>query len=131
MSTSHAPAGPAAEQRNQYGATALVLGILGIVTSFAAFFVIFAPLPLAVGLLAVTFGVLGRNRVLRGEAGNGGQATAGIVLGAVTVVLTVLFALGSALLVSFSSSGPSSSSVEVVPEFAEPAGQEPAAPEGR
>ncbi len=128
MSTSHAPAGPAAEQRNQYGTTALLLGILGVVTSFAAFFVIFAPLPLAVGVLALIFGVLGRNRVLRGEAGNGGQATAGIVLGACTIVFTVLFAASSALLVSFSTV---TEPAEVVSEFAEPAGQEPAAPEGR
>ncbi len=128
MSTSSATAGPAAEQRNQYGTTALLLGILGVVTSFAAFFVIFAPLPLAVGVLALIFGVLGRNRVLRGEAGNGGQATAGIVLGACTIVFTVLFAASSALLVSFSTV---TEPAEVVSEFAEPAGQEPAAPEGR
>ncbi|MFI8499290.1 DUF4190 domain-containing protein [Streptomyces sp. NPDC085524] len=66
---------------NGFGITALVLGILsvvGCVTSFIA---------IAVGIAAVVFGALGKGKANRGEADNGGMALAGIILGAIGIVL--------------------------------------------
>lgn len=76
--------GGARVARNGLGVAALVLGIvsiLGIATVFAG---------VVLGLLAVVFGAMGRSRARRGEATNGGVALAGIVTGAVGLVVSVL-----------------------------------------
>lgn len=70
-------------RRNGLGTTSLVFGILSVLT-----------IPTMVGgalfgTLAVTFGPLGRRRAQRGEATNGGVATAGTVLGAIGLTLAV------------------------------------------
>lgn len=50
------------------------------------------------GVVAIAFGILARNRAKRGEASNGGQATAGLVLGILGVVLSgALIAVGVSL----------------------------------
>ncbi|MER7729301.1 DUF4190 domain-containing protein [Streptomyces erythrochromogenes] len=72
---------------NGFGITALVLGILavvGCVTSFIA---------VALGIAAVVFGALGKGKANRGEADNGGMALAGIILGAIGIVLGLLMLL--------------------------------------
>ncbi|MEU6863109.1 DUF4190 domain-containing protein [Streptomyces sp. NPDC046876] len=76
-----------AQPRNGFGVTALVLGIIAVVGCFTSF------LAVALGIAAVVFGVLGRGKARRGEATNGGMALAGIILGAIGIVL------GAALLV--------------------------------
>ncbi len=43
------------------------------------------------GVVAVILGVMARGRVRRGEANNGGVATAGLVLGALAVILSLAF----------------------------------------
>ena len=68
---------------NGLGVAALVLGIVGTVLFVTNF------LAIVLGTLAIVFGALGRGRAVRGEATNGGQATAGLVLGAVAIVLAV------------------------------------------
>ncbi|MEU1333905.1 DUF4190 domain-containing protein [Streptomyces sp. NPDC005865] len=68
---------------NGMGVTALVLGIIAAV-GFCLW-----PLAIVVGILAVIFGAVGRGKVRRGEATNGGQALAGIICGAAGVVLSV------------------------------------------
>lgn len=76
---------PLAGRRNGFGVAALVLGIValpGVVTIV---------LGVVLGVLAIIFGVLGRGRVRRGEADNGGAALTGIILGAVAVVLSGIF----------------------------------------
>ena len=78
--------GPA---RNGLGIAALVLGILGLVTSI---FVVGG----ALGLLAIILGALGLSRVKRGEATNGGMAIAGIVLGVLALAIAALVAFGLA-----------------------------------
>ncbi|MCA1221609.1 DUF4190 domain-containing protein [Streptomyces sp. 8L] len=71
--------------RGGLGTAALVLGIIGVVLSW------YWPVGLVLGVLAVVFGVVGRRRVLRGEATNAGTAKAGLVLGIVGLVLTAIF----------------------------------------
>ncbi|MFB6821753.1 DUF4190 domain-containing protein [Streptomyces virginiae] len=69
------------QRSNGFGVTALVLGILAVVGCITSFFA------LALGIAAVVFGVLGRGKARRGEADNGGMALAGIILGAIGIVL--------------------------------------------
>ena len=67
------------------GTASLVLGIIGVVFSWT---LIFGFIP---GILAVIFGSIGRARAKRGEATNRGMATAGLVLGAIALVIVVVF----------------------------------------
>ncbi|MFK4069170.1 DUF4190 domain-containing protein [Streptomyces sp. NPDC029674] len=68
---------------NGMGVAGLVLGIIATV-GFCLW-----PLAIVLGILAVIFGSLGRGKARRGEATNGGQALAGIICGAVGIVLSV------------------------------------------
>ncbi|MGW7242623.1 DUF4190 domain-containing protein [Streptomyces sp. NPDC054804] len=70
---------------NGLGTAGLVTGILSVV-GFCAW-----PIALVMGVLAIVFGSIGRARVRRGEATNGGQALAGIICGSVGLVLVVGF----------------------------------------
>lgn len=71
--------------RNGMGTTALVLGIVGLLTSWSVVG------GLLFGLGAVACGVIGRNRVKEGLADNAVVAGAGIALGALATVLAVVF----------------------------------------
>lgn len=82
-----------AGNRNGLGTAALVLGILSLVTWFLFIGGLF-------GIVAVVLGFLGRSRAKRREASNGGMALAGIVTGAVGILLTVLVIVGVAALFS-------------------------------
>jgi hypothetical protein len=66
-----------------------VLGVLALLTGL---FVIGGLL----GIVAIVLGVLGRKKAKRGEASNGGMALAGIVLGALGLLLSVLVVGGVA-----------------------------------
>ncbi|GAA0589939.1 DUF4190 domain-containing protein [Streptomyces crystallinus] len=70
---------------NGFGTTALVLGILSVVL-----FCMWG-LGVVLGILALIFGFLGRGRAKRGQATNGGQALAGVILGAVGIVVSGVF----------------------------------------
>ena len=74
-----------AAPRNGMGTTALVLGIVGLLTSWSVVG------GLLFGLGAVACGVIGRNRVKEGLANNAVVAGAGIALGALATVLAVVF----------------------------------------
>ena len=76
---------PVAVVRNGLGTAALVLGILSIP---GAFTVIGGVL---LGILAIIFGAIGRSRAKRGLATNGGSALAGLITGAVGLVLAIAF----------------------------------------
>ncbi len=71
---------PGRHLSNGLGVTALVLGITSI---FPGLYFI----GLLLGPLAVIFAILGRKRVKRGEADNGGMATAGLITGIVGTLL--------------------------------------------
>ncbi len=70
-----------AQRNNGFGITALILGILSVVGCVTSFFAV------GLGIGAVVFGALGKGRANRGEADNGGMALAGIILGALGIVL--------------------------------------------
>ena len=78
-------------RRNGMGTAALVLGIVALVL---VALILFSPLGVLLGLLAVIFGIVGIVRVGRGEADNRGQAVAGLVTGAVALVIGLFLTIG-------------------------------------
>ncbi|MEU3605845.1 DUF4190 domain-containing protein [Streptomyces sp. NPDC035033] len=76
------PYGPLPGQNNGMGTAGMVLGIIG-----TCLFWFYGVPSIVLGVLALIFGILGRKRAHRGEASNGGTATAGVVLGIVSMVL--------------------------------------------
>ncbi len=80
---------PPVAKRNGLGVAALVLGILAVVTSITVVGGI------VLGLIAVVLGAVGRGRVRRREADNGGMALTGIILGVVGILISAgIIALG-------------------------------------
>jgi len=77
-------------RRNGMGTTALVIGVVALVL---VVLLLFSPLGVLLGLLAVVFGIVGLTRANRGEADNRGQAVAGLVTGGVALVLGIFFTL--------------------------------------
>ncbi|MFG2789459.1 DUF4190 domain-containing protein [Streptomyces sp. NPDC048419] len=73
--------GLAAVPSNGMGTAALVIGIIAVVV-FCLW-----PIAILLGVLAVIFGSIGRAKARRGEATNAGQSLAGIICGAVGIVL--------------------------------------------
>lgn len=71
--------------RNGLGVAALVVAIIGLLGSFSV------AGGIVLGIAAVILGFLGRNRVRRGEADNGGVALAGIVLGVLAIIAGLFF----------------------------------------
>lgn len=77
------PAGPAgAVPQNGLGTTALIMGLLQFVC-----------LGTIGSILAIVFGILGRKKAKQGLATNGGMATAGLILGIVGIVLSIIGAI--------------------------------------
>jgi hypothetical protein len=72
---------------NGTATTALVLGILSLV-----FAVLFFPLGIILGIVAIVLGAMGRGRARQGLATNGGAATAGLVTGVIGLLLGGLLA---------------------------------------
>ena len=75
------PTGP----RNGLGITALILAIIGLVFCWTV------AGGIILGLCAIIIGFVGRGRVKRGEATNGGVAIAGIVLGFLAIIVSLIF----------------------------------------
>jgi hypothetical protein len=76
---------PPVSPKNGVGIAALILGILSILAFWTFGFGIF------LGIIAVVLGVLGRGRVKRREATNGGVATTGLVLGVLGIIGGAVF----------------------------------------
>lgn len=81
---SYGPPQPA-PPKNGLGIAALVLAVIGLLSVATVF------APIGLGVAAVIVGVLGRGRAKRGVADNGGVAIAGIVLGALAIVVGLAF----------------------------------------
>lgn len=64
------------------------LGVASLVVAIIALFSVVGGVVL--GVVAIILGFLGRGRVKRGEANNGGIAIAGIVLGALSIVVSIV-----------------------------------------
>jgi hypothetical protein len=75
------PSGP----RNGLGIAALVIAIIALVFVWSVFGGIIG------GIVAVIIGFVGYGRAKRGEATNGGVAIAGIVLGFVAIIASLIF----------------------------------------
>jgi hypothetical protein len=76
---------PAAAPKNGLGIASLVLAVIGLVGVATVF------VPIGLGVIAVIIGVIGHGRAKRGIANNGGVAIAGIVLGALSIVVGLAF----------------------------------------
>lgn len=74
---------PARTGRNGLGTAALVVGIISIVTCWVWY------VGGVLAILAIVFGMIGRQRAARGEATNRGGATAGLVTGIIGLVATI------------------------------------------
>ncbi len=83
---------PPAHPRNGIGITALVLGIVAVVASIT---VIGGVL---LGIIAIVLGFIGRSRAKKGQATNGGVALAGIITGALGLVLSIVLVVAGAAL---------------------------------
>ncbi|MEJ2867179.1 DUF4190 domain-containing protein [Actinomycetospora sp. OC33-EN08] len=70
--------------KNGMGTAALVFGILALITCWVPV------VGLVLGLLAIIFGVIGRGRVRRQQATNGGVALTGLWLGVISFVLNII-----------------------------------------
>lgn len=82
------PHGGSPEQpSNGMGLTALILGIIAIPLVCCAY------LGIPLGIVAVVLGWLGKGKAERGEATNRGQALAGLICGAIAVILGILLLL--------------------------------------
>lgn len=73
--------------RNGMGTAALILGILAILTCWIPV------VGFVLGLIALILGVVGRGRVKKLQATNGGAATTGLVLGVLSVIVNILATL--------------------------------------
>ncbi|AEM81735.1 DUF4190 domain-containing protein [Streptomyces violaceusniger] len=73
---------------NGMGTAALVCGIVGLVCGITYFLWVFAVI---LGILAIIFGAIGKGKVGRGQANNGGSATAGLVCGIIGMVLPMIY----------------------------------------
>ena len=80
------PQGP----KNGMGTTALVLGIVGLITSWIPYVACFG---WVMCILAIIFGGIGIARANKGEATNKGMATAGLVLGILAFVVGIVITL--------------------------------------
>ena len=76
------PPGP---PKNGMGVAALVVAIIALISSVSVIGGIL------LGIVAVIQGFIGRGRVKSGEANNGGVATAGIILGVISIIAGLAF----------------------------------------
>jgi len=76
------PPGP---PKNGMGVAALVVAIIALISSVSVVGGI------VLGIVAVILGFIGRGRVKSGEANNGGVATAGIILGVISIIAGLAF----------------------------------------
>jgi hypothetical protein len=74
---------PPPPQSNTFGLVGMILGIISIPGACCG------PLGIIVGAAAVALGVLGIRKASAGQAGNRGQALAGVICGSIGVVFSI------------------------------------------
>lgn len=84
-----APMGVPPQQNNTLGVLAMVFGILSIPLACCPF------LGFIVGVAGIVLGVLGMKKAGAGEASNRGQALAGVICGAVGIVVSITWLIVS------------------------------------
>lgn len=82
-----------ARRRNGAGTAALVIGVVSLVL---AILVVFSPLSLLLGIIAVIFGGVGMSRASRGEADNRSHAIAGLVTGLLSIIIVIAIGISFA-----------------------------------
>ena len=106
---------PQPQASNGLAIGALVCGILAFL---GGIFV----LPAILGLVAIVLGFIARGKVKRGEATGQGMALAGIILGALSIIIAIAVVLAGAAFLDFAGS-----SIVDFAECVEQAGQDQAA----
>lgn len=76
---------------NGFGVASLVLGLLGLFTSW----LVFGGL---LGIVAIVLGIIALGKVKRGEASSKGMPIAGIILGVISILVAILIAVVGASL---------------------------------
>jgi hypothetical protein len=88
-------ASPGPQQSQGLAIGALVCGIISILSVCVWF------LSIPLGIVAVILGIIGKGKAQRGEAGGQGLAKAGLILGAIGVVLSLILNIALIAGVSF------------------------------
>ncbi|MFF9013880.1 DUF4190 domain-containing protein [Streptomyces sp. NPDC014870] len=79
---------PFQQPRNGMGVTALVLGLVGLLFGLIPFTFWLGAI---LGVMALVFGIVGHGKARKGEATNKGVALSGIILGGVTIVVSLVW----------------------------------------
>ncbi|MEU6977037.1 MULTISPECIES: DUF4190 domain-containing protein [unclassified Streptomyces] len=79
---------PPVQPRNGLGTSALVLGIVGLLFAIIPFLFWLGGI---LGLLALIFGIVGASRAGKGLATNKGMAVTGLVLGALSILVSIIW----------------------------------------
>jgi hypothetical protein len=74
--------------KNGLGTAALVLGIVGLLLAFIPVIGLIGGL---LGIVGVIVGFIGRGKVKRGEATNGGVAMTGVILSILAILVTIAY----------------------------------------
>lgn len=86
------PPQPGLPRRNGLGTAGMICGIASCALSPMAFINEQVIGPLTLAILGLTFGIIGRQRAIRGEATNRDMAVAGITAGAIGIAGVTFFA---------------------------------------
>lgn len=91
----------AQDPKNGMGIAALIFGILALITCWIPI------IGLVLGIVAIILGIIGRGRVKKLQATNKGAATAGLVLGILSLVINIVLIafVGASVLAFFGAGG--------------------------
>ncbi|GAA4285376.1 hypothetical protein GCM10022261_29070 [Brevibacterium daeguense] len=89
------------KEKNIWGVLALVAGILALLGSFLGLIPFVGPvlgiIAFVIGVLALIFGIVGLNAAKKGRASNKGLSLTGLILGALSILLSIIFVILSSI----------------------------------